>query len=52
MSNIRIVEYNNSSLYDIKGFLLRGINYIPKIESPQNILLLVDNEIIIGIGSV
>lgn len=52
MGSIKIEEYRDSSLYEINDLLLRGINYIPKIEDAQNILLLVENEKVIGIGSI
>lgn len=51
MNNIKIIECNE--LYSGKvNNLLKDRNYIPKIENSKHVLLLLENETPIGIGSI
>lgn len=51
MKNIKIKEYNDIYLKEVTELLSRNKNYLHKIENSQNILLLLKNNKLIGMGS-
>lgn len=52
MNTIKIEEYRESYLNKVNAILLKDINYIPEIRSSKHSLILLENETIIGIGSI
>lgn len=52
MIDIKIEEYRESYLDQINDLILKDTNYIPRINNSQHILLLCENQTIIGIGSI
>lgn len=52
MKSIKIEVYRESYLEEINNLILKDTNYIQKIENSQHVLLLLENETLIGVGSI
>lgn len=52
MKAIRMIEYKEEYLEEIKALLSKDINYMPEVANSKHSLLLRENKDIIGIGSI